>query len=84
MRIRIQCLGGLRNRQPLAGWLELTEQARLSDVFAALQISPAEVQLSRIDGRFEYDPDYSLRDGETVSILPYTFAHAGALSDAGA
>ena len=83
MRIHVQCVGGLRAKQPPAGWLELAEPASLADLLAALTITSAEVQLTRIDGRFEYDLNYLLREGETVSILPYTFAHAGALNDAG-
>ena len=84
MRIQVECLGSLRARQPSAGWVQLAEPASVADLFVALNLTLADVQVTRIDGRFEHNPDYLLREGQSVSILPYTFAHASALSDAGA
>lgn len=80
MRIKVECLGALRSKQPVDGWLELADTASLADLLAALSINWQEIQLTQIDGQFEYDPERRLSPDQCVKILPYTFDHAGELN----
>jgi sulfur carrier protein len=69
MDIEIRLFETLKRRQPRDGRMRLAAGSRVSDLLAALAISPDDVgilMVNRADGRF----DQLLKNGDVVTLIP--------------
>ncbi len=69
MQLKLTLMGALKTKAPADNRLEIADGSTINDVVAALDITPAQVQIVMVNGKPKPDRTGVLADGDEMTFV---------------